>query len=196
VASRYLEEKAKREEKREMLVTNREHLKRIADDNNAVESKTALLERQVQTRRQDLSEAQGKLGEFKDEIEVLKAELASGAASLLKKRAENATMQRELESKEAKLEAARKGFQAIKLRLDKEGKTKVAVEHTAKQAEAALGETEVALKREVQKLQSLKESMFKQSQQLFALRQEEANLIAEISGAQAAGRNLVSKIRG
>jgi hypothetical protein len=37
--------------------------------------------------------------------------------------------------------------------------------------------------------------MFRQSQELFALRKEEANLIAEISGAQTADRNLRDKIK-
>lgn len=37
--------------------------------------------------------------------------------------------------------------------------------------------------------------MFRLSQELFALRKEEANLIAEISGAQTADRNLRDKIK-
>ncbi len=45
-----------------------------------------------------------------------------------------------------------------------------------------------------QELAALKEQMFKQSQVLFQLRQEEANLIAEISGAQAASKNLAAKV--
>ena len=40
----------------------------------------------------------------------------------------------------------------------------------------------------------LKEQMFKQSQELFEHRQREANLIAEISGAQASAKNLNHKI--
>ena len=54
---------------------------------------------------------------------------------------------------------------------------------------------ELAMKKNEANLQALKDTMFRQSQQLFGLRQEEANLIAEISGAQAASRNLQSKIR-
>merc|ERR1711871_1328574 len=39
-----------------------------------------------------------------------------------------------------------------------------------------------------------KDAMFKQSQELFTHRQREANLIAEISGAQASAKNLNHKI--
>jgi uncharacterized protein YbaR (Trm112 family) len=42
---------------------------------------------------------------------------------------------------------------------------------------------------------SLKQDMFKASQELFALRKDEANLIAEISGAQSADRNLRDMIK-
>ncbi len=44
-------------------------------------------------------------------------------------------------------------------------------------------------------LQGSKESMFKHSHELFNLRKTEANLIAEISGAQGASRNLQARIR-
>merc|ERR1719446_57249 len=61
-------------------------------------------------------------------------------------------------------------------------------------AESNLSNKESELKKQEAMLSALKENMFKQSQELFALRQEEANLIAEISGAQAAGKNLSTKI--
>ena len=44
-------------------------------------------------------------------------------------------------------------------------------------------------------LQATKDAMFKHSHDLFTLRKTEANLIAEISGAQGASRNLQSRIR-
>merc|ERR1719217_1368836 len=48
---------------------------------------------------------------------------------------------------------------------------------------------------EQRKLQTLKEKMFKASQELFDLRQIEASTIAEISGSQSQVKNLRHKIR-
>jgi hypothetical protein len=43
-------------------------------------------------------------------------------------------------------------------------------------------------------LDTIKESMFRQSQELFKLRKEEASLVADISGTQSTARNLQGKI--
>merc|ERR1712196_758231 len=65
----------------------------------------------------------------------------------------------------------------------------------AMQQEELLNDRNTDLKRANKDVEPLKERMFKESQSLFNLRQNESNLIAEISSAEAAGRNLADKIR-
>merc|ERR1719199_1222744 len=69
------------------------------------------------------------------------------------------------------------------------------LEKSAQQISDLNREQEKALRVTEKELAALKQDMFRQSQELFNLRKEEANLIAEISGAQSADRNLRDKIR-
>ena len=111
------------------------------------------------------------------EVELLKIELSKAASDAAQKRVENQHELARVEAAKEKLEHVRKRYQAVKRRLAVERGEMSSKELVAKGAE-----------------EKLKEQMFKQSQELFQLRQEEANLIAEISGAQAATKNLSGKV--
>ena len=82
-----------------------------------------------------------------------------------------------------------------KKRLENEFLATNDLEKSAQQIEELNREQEKALKLTHKELTALKQDMFKQSQELFALRKDEAGLIAEISGAQSADRNLRDKIK-
>jgi len=195
LATQYAEEKHKQAEEVENLQQQREHLKGILDDNADVEGRTAVVERQVQHSREQLLEAQARLQEFTDELDVLKHELAVSATALMKKRNDAAGAAKVLEEKRIILEEARKKYQQVKKSLAEEVKALQSTELSAKDAELRLADEEAKLKKQEFSLQQLKEQMFRQSQQLFSCRQEEANLIAEISGAQSTAKTLQSKIR-
>jgi|MDSY01.1.fsa_nt_gb chromosome segregation ATPase len=195
LATQYAEERRKHAEQVDNLQQQREHLKGLVDDNDDVESKTALIERVVQKRREELMNSQAKLQEFVDELDVLKNELASGATALMRKRNENATATKALEDKKASLVEARKKYQLAKKALDDEVKATARTELSAKEAELKLKDEDAALKKQEFLLQQMKDNMFRQSQSLFQLRQEEANMISEISGAQSSSRNLQVKVR-
>ena len=64
----------------------------------------------------------------------------------------------------------------------------------AKEAEERVLEKEQELSQRVKEVEALKKRTFRASQALFQLRQDEANFIAEISGAQSANKNLKAKI--
>ena len=64
----------------------------------------------------------------------------------------------------------------------------------ARHAESELKHGEADLKASTRGLTALKETMFKESQKLYAHRQQEADYIAKIAGGQATLRNLASKI--
>lgn len=76
------------------------------------------LERVVQRRREESQAAQKRLEEFRDVLEVVKNTLANGAGALARKRAETANLTAQIEEKRANLEAARKKYQASRLKID------------------------------------------------------------------------------
>ncbi|KAH8056161.1 hypothetical protein JL720_14228 [Aureococcus anophagefferens] len=194
-AAEYVEERANKEVFVDEIQAARDRLKKVREEYVEIQSKVSLMERQVQTRREDLMAEKTKLQRLEDEIDVLKSELASSARALLRKRRENERAAEEVVARRAHLERCRKLYHQSKQRLEVGDQNTAKVEQSAQEAEAELRANEVEQQKQDRALAALKESMFKQSQALFALRQEEANYIAEISGAQAQGRNLQSKIR-
>merc|ERR1719281_971008 len=65
----------------------------------------------------------------------------------------------------------------------------------AKRHEEILKGHEADVKTQEKSIEALKEVQFKNNHVLFELRKEESDLIAEIEGARAAGKNLRDKIR-
>lgn len=65
----------------------------------------------MQRRRQEGQEAQKRLDEFRDVLEVVKNTLGNGAGALARKRAENANLSAQIEEKRVNLETARRKYQ-------------------------------------------------------------------------------------
>ena len=93
-----------------------------------------------------------------------------------------------------RLDAAKKKYQATKARLSTEIAAQDRLESANKGAESEYKESE-NMKTEVEKeIRTQKETLFKESQKLFKLRAEQANLIGDISGTLSASRNLQANI--
>ncbi|GMH99393.1 hypothetical protein TrLO_g134 [Triparma laevis f. longispina] len=194
IAEQFAVAKHNREEKLEVLEENRERLRMQETDNAEVQQRIEEGERIVQNKRGEemslISTQQG----YKDELEVLKNELAASASSLLRKRQENISHEKEVQDQKVYLEECREKYQAMKKRVETEVKKTADGETIAKEAELAITTREKEVKQGEKMVTSLKEQMFRASQALFAMRQEEANLISEISGSQAASKNLSTKL--
>ncbi|GMI19911.1 hypothetical protein TrCOL_g10320 [Triparma columacea] len=194
VAEHFADARKIREGKFEVLEENRERLRMQETDNAEVQTKIEQCERIVQNKRGDEMELLATQQGYKDELEVLKNELAASASSLLRKRQENIVAEKEVQDSKEYLEVCREKYKAMKKKVEIEEKKTAKVEITAKEAEQALVDREKEVKKGEKLVSSLKEQMFRASQALFANRQEEANLISEISGSQAASKNLSTKL--
>jgi chromosome segregation ATPase len=195
LAIAYGEERDRLAEQLKILSQQREHLDSLKNDNEDLENKILQLERGVQRRREERTSSQEKLQEFTDELDVVKHELQAGASALAKTRNENAASERSLEEKKKILAEARQAYQQTKKNLDDEIKATEKTELSAKEAEQRIADAELELKKREFLLSSIKDDTFKQSQALFALRQDEARMISEISGAQSSAKNLQGRIR-
>ena len=101
----------------------------------------------------------------------------------------------EVVQRKAQLEQVRKLYHAAKRDYAGTDEKLALVEKDASAAEKILKDAENEEVAEQRKLQTLKEKMFKASQELFDLRQIEASTIAEISGSQSQVKNLRHKIK-
>lgn len=195
VAAEYMEERNIKESRETEIRSIRSELKKHNDENAELNSKAALLERHVQSRREELATERGRLQKVRDDTDVVKSELSSGARGLLRKRKENERAADEIAARKAQLDRARSDYRTAKEQLEAGDHHTAQVEATAAEAEQDLRNAEHSVHALEKTMNALKENVFKQSQALFALRQEEANCIAEISGAQAQAKNLQAKVR-
>jgi len=92
------------------------------------------------------------------------------------------------------LDLAKKKYQATKDRLTKEQNTQETLEAGNKFREGNFKHSENLLSEVNKEIQSQKENLFKESQQLFKLRAEQANHIGAISSTLSASRNLQAAI--
>eukprot|EP00949_MAST-11_sp_MAST-11-sp1_P001185 g1185.t1 len=151
-------------------------------------------ERKVQLIKLSYNGSGDGLQELKDEADVIKNQLAKQSADLAAKRQAINEQRQILNEKRAKLEAGRKRYLATKQRVRREEKEVKTQEEMAQKVEEELAEYEKLVSIVQKRVDKAKDAMFKQSQELFNHRQREANIIAEISGAQASAKNLNHKI--
>lgn len=178
-----------------MLNEQAHRLRAQEQDNVEVQSKMAAKEREQASARLELQKVGQSLSEFRDEVEVMKNELSSAANQLGQHRTKHQHAQVELCDRQAELALATERSAVVSKKLAQLQNHTQTSESLAKDASAELAAKEQELKLVIKSISTLKERIFKQSQELFTTRQEEANLIAEISGAQAASRNLKTKLR-
>lgn len=98
-------------------------------------------------------------------------ELSKVASELSVKKQTNVNETQALEEKKQQLEDARRRYQTAKSRLDSEMKGLDRVEASAKAAEGELAAKETECRQWDRQIELLKERTFKQSQELFQLRQ-------------------------
>ena len=94
-----------------------------------------------------------------------------------------------------RLEASKKKYQATKERLAVEQGAQDNLERANKMSENEFKESENMLSEVEKEIRMQKDTMFKESQKLFKLRAEQANLIGDISGTLSASRNLQANIK-
>ena len=85
---------------------------------------------------------------------------------------------------------AKKKYNATKDRLSKEKLVQDNLEKGNKMSVQEFKESENMMNEVEKEIRDQKESLFKESQKLFKLRAEQANLIGDISGTLSASRNL------
>jgi len=93
-----------------------------------------------------------------------------------------------------RLDAAKKKYNATKDRLTREKNTQENLERGNKLSVEEYKESENMMQEVEKEIRELKETLFKDSQKLFKLRAEQANLIGDISGTLSASRNLQASI--
>jgi chromosome segregation ATPase len=180
---------------RRAAIEELEQMQRRQTAENAEFQSTIEVRTRTQGQQRELYlDAQQKLSAFQDEVDLLRSELSKAAGELTQVQAEVGNSTAGVEEVKAALERSKARLAATQGRLDAASTHTGKVEAVAVTREEDVKAQEEALGGLVRALEGLKEATFKQSQQLYALRQGESDMIAEISGAQASSKNLSHKI--
>jgi coiled-coil domain-containing protein 39 len=170
-------------------------LEGLEEENAESDRTNAALVRRVGFVRDELRQAQEAMREMEDEAHLSKSELGKAALQLTRRRTEMAGLEAQIEELKQRLdEAVAKEKAVVKAR----GEAKSAagkLEKAAEKREVELKEQEARLEHIEREIEVVKQKMFKESERKSTLERQEMDLMAEIRGAVAAGKNLSAKIR-
>mmetsp|Transcript_91480 Transcript_91480/g.244969 ORF Transcript_91480/g.244969 Transcript_91480/m.244969 type:complete len:925 (-) Transcript_91480:135-2909(-) len=189
------EENLKRKEgKEEKLKEKQKFLQESENENKKVETQITNTDRQLARIRIEHMNVKAGLQEFKDEVEILKNQLAAAATDQANRRHQLVVKCESLEHRKKRCTQLQDALQSTQKRLKDEQDQTRKKEESAAAAEQFHTDMENRKKEVDKKLKEVKEELFRESQQLYALRTEEATTLGEISGAQSATKNLQFQI--
>lgn len=172
-----------------------DNLDQLHKDNKELTSHVGMKERILTKKRENQQEVSRVVAELGNQTQIMKTELQRAAEALEQGRIANQNQNRVLEQKRERLDLAREQLQKVKMDVEKSNIDSDNVESMAKRHEEVLKGHEAEVEKQEKSIEGLKEVQFKHNHILFELRKEESDLIAEIEGARAAGKNLRDKIR-
>lgn len=163
-------------------------------ENKQTEQSIITNERLIAQKRNENKKISESIENLEAEVEILKNQLSAFASDLAAKRARHATLSEELLHKKQRLNLSKKKYDSQKHKLETEGELAKELESKNQEAELEYKESEKILSDFEKELRVKKDALFKQTQELFKLRETEANLYGEIQGNKAACRNLQAHI--
>lgn len=182
------------DKKKADLEDHKDKLKREKDNNIDLDAQVASQERTLTKLRESLAKSDLDRNNLEGEVAILRNQLSAFATELSNKRIDVANINKVLEERMQRLDAAKKKYNGTKDRLNKEKNVQDDLEQGNKMAVSEFKESENMMSEVEKEIREQKETLFKESQKLFKLRAEQANLIGDISGTLSASRNLQASI--
>lgn len=166
----------------------------VQADNEKLEQTIQQTDRQLVRMRMDHMEAKTSLTGFKDEVEVMKNQVIACHSEKNRTANEHQVGATRLEGRREKHEQAYRQLEMHKRALQEHQDTTRNKEQMSQDAERARQEMINNMKMVEKEMKAAKESHYKESQELYRLRAEEATTLGAISGAQSAIKNLQLQI--
>jgi len=176
------------------LEEHKKKLQREKDNNSKIEQDVIKNERILAELREKLNRSDEDRKNLDGEVAIFRNQLSAFATELSSKRIDVQNINKGLEERMQRLDAAKKKYEATKARLQKEKEVQDNLEAGNKMSVNEFKESENMMQEVETQIRQQKEVLFKESQKLFKLRAEQADLIGAISGTISAKRNLQATI--
>lgn len=182
------------DKKKTDLEDHKNKLKREQENNLELEGNIASQERNLTRIRESLARSDSDRKNLEGEVAILRNQLSAFATELAQKRIDVSNINKVLEEKMQRLDAAKKKYNATKDKLAKEKGMQDNLERANQMSVQEFKESENMMNEVEKEIRDQKETLFKESQKLFKLRAEQANLLGDIGGTLSASRNLQASI--
>jgi chromosome segregation ATPase len=150
--------------------------------------------RNAEKKRDAMQAMSQEIVSFNDEVAAQRNELEKAESDLQQTKTQNENLEKMKEEKIKRLNEFKKQLEQTKADLEQHYASRADLTERSQQVDMLHKQHEERMKTINKELGILKESMFKHSRELYDLRKKEADLIAEISGAQGTSRNLQARV--
>jgi chromosome segregation ATPase len=182
-------------EKRQKQLKSRMEFHQVENANNReIEVKIEQEERVLAKYREDSAALAKQLSDLNDEVEVVRNTLAKAVKDRSRLKGDKQSFQDSLADRQAAFNRAQMNHEKIMAKLQDEYEAASDLERQNKLVADLVTETEKSLKALDKETARVKDEQYKNSQELFAVRRQQSTYLAEISGAQAQGKNMAAKI--
>lgn len=182
-------------EKRQKQLKNRAEFHQVENANNKdTQLKIEQEERVLSKYREDHTVLEKHICDLDDEVEVLRNTLAKAARDKNNLATEKDEAQKTLAQRQAQFNRMQLQHEAVVHKLEDEVAAASDLERQNKLVADLLTETERSMKQLDKETGRIKDEQYHASQELFSVRRQQATYLAEMSGAQAQGRNMAAKI--
>jgi len=190
----YAANMSRKKVKEDKMKERRQFHEEIEGENEKMEQTIQQTDRQLVRMRMDYMDAKTSLTGFKDEVEVMKNQLNACISEKIKTQNEYEVGAKRLEQRKEKHDQAYKSLDMHKKSHAEHQQTRRDKEQMSADAEKARQDMLNNMKMVEKEMKAAKESHYKESQELYRLRAEEATTLGAISGAQSAIKNLQLQI--
>mmetsp|Transcript_108325 Transcript_108325/g.258499 ORF Transcript_108325/g.258499 Transcript_108325/m.258499 type:complete len:884 (+) Transcript_108325:74-2725(+) len=190
----YAANMTRKKTKEDKMKERKQFFEDIEGENEKMEQTIQQTDRQLVRMRMDHMEAKTSLTGFKDEVEVMKNQLNACISEKIRTQNEQEVGAKRLEQRKDKHDEAYKSLELHKKAHADHQDMRRSKEQMSEDAEKARQEMLNNMKMVEKEMKAAKESHYKESQELYRLRGEEATTLGAISGAQSAIKNLQLQI--
>lgn len=190
----YAANMSRKKVKEDKMKERRQFHEEIEGENEKMEQNIQQTDRQLVRMRMDYMDAKTSLTGFKDEVEVMKNQLNACISEKIKTQNEHEVGAKRLEQRKEKHDQAYKSLDMQKKAHSEHQQTRRDKEQMSQDTEKARQDMLNNMKMVEKEMKAAKESHYKESQELYRLRAEEATTLGAISGAQSAIKNLQLQI--
>jgi chromosome segregation ATPase len=191
---RYAEGKQWLEKRQKQLRARQEFHELETNNSKELDTKISQEERVLTKYREDFSVLEKHLRDLDDEVDVVRNTLSKSVSEKARLSAVREDRQQALHLKETQLGRAESQHAHTVSKLNEEVAAAADLDKQNKLVADLLAQTEQSGKALEKEMSRIKDEQYHSSQQLHAVRKQQANYLAEISGAQSQGRNMNAKI--